>query len=139
MKVFIHLVISEHFSDGLYLSVTDANMRKMYETKEHCIVTEDFDIDLTPHMAWIVKQSQEVAENLTIKAKNEFDYRMSKVKEFESKFLLLTHPVVTEERSDAETWQEAASGSASSVEDESSFIGDGSGGGCTEGSTDRQD
>ena len=89
MKKFINLSISEYTQEGYNLSVSshpgDPNCSFGFPS----VTVAEVEIDLAPHMEWIVEQGNIRADELKEQAQTTFTKETGKIKDFESKFLMI--------------------------------------------------
>ena len=89
MKLYIILRLNEYASDGYDFDVMVENRWKMYEDdKDLCLITT-IDIDINDYSSFLAIQSEVLAAKLIEKAKVDMTMTLEKVKDFQSKFLLI--------------------------------------------------
>jgi hypothetical protein len=97
MKMILVIRLSEHWKDGYYISVEPPELRPVYENEPTCKVIGEIDVPVEQHYAWMVDAADDVAKGLMEAAQVEYERNLSRIKEFESKFLLLgAPPLVTD-------------------------------------------
>ena len=89
MKLFIVLRLNEYANDGWDFGVITENRWEMYENDEDIRLITTFDIDINDYSSFLAIQSEVLAAKLIEKAKVDMTMTLEKVKDFQSKFLLI--------------------------------------------------
>ena len=93
MKVKIYLRVSEYAPDGFTLDCVEDTEGHYEATHKDYKLVGETEVSLTNYADWLASKGTEMAEEMELQARLDLEKKLSKVADFKSKFLSLTHEV----------------------------------------------